>query len=118
MRDLTEFVKWSSYIAGASVTKTAELLCFSRATLSRTMPEFEKRGKISSNRNNSGRTSKLTERGRLASRRKNRTTAAKVTTKVNQNLNSPVSTRTVRRELNKVGYHWMNRHHEISAFHY
>ena len=47
MRDPTEFEKWQivgARMAGASVTKTAELLGFLRATLSRTMTEYKKHG--------------------------------------------------------------------------
>ena len=60
MHDLTE-KKWQivgARMAGISVTKTAELLGFSRAAISKTM----KLGKTSSNRSNFGRTSKLTDR--------------------------------------------------------
>ena len=51
MRDLTEFAKRKTVgarIAGA-FTKTAELLVFSRATVSKTMTKFKKYGKTSSN---------------------------------------------------------------------
>ena len=61
MRDLTEFEKLQAVgtrIAEASVTKTAELLGFSRATISRTITDFKKHGQISINRINSGRTFK------------------------------------------------------------
>ena len=50
MRDLTEFEKRQivgARMAGASVTKTTELLSFSRATISRTIKEFNKHGKTS-----------------------------------------------------------------------
>ena len=43
MRDLTDFEKGQivgARMAGASITKTAELLGFSKAILSRTMSEF------------------------------------------------------------------------------
>ena len=72
MRDPTEFEKWKivgARMAGASVTKTAELLSFSRATISRTMTEFKKHGKTLSNRSHSGRTIKLTDRHRRALKR-------------------------------------------------
>ena len=58
MRDLTDFEKEQivgAPMAGASITKTAELLGFSRATISRTMSEFKKHGKASNNRSSSGR---------------------------------------------------------------
>ena len=57
-------------MAGASVTKTAELRALKRIT-----------------------------------GRKHQTTAAKETAELNQYLNSLVSTKTFRRELNKAGYH-------------
>jgi len=53
MRDLTDFEKGQivgARMAGASITKTAELLGFSRTTMSGTMSEFEKHGKTSNNR--------------------------------------------------------------------
>ena len=58
MRDLTDFEKGQivdARMAGASITKTAELLRFSRPTLSRTMSEFEKHDKTSNNRSSSSR---------------------------------------------------------------
>ena len=61
MRDLTDFEKRKIVCArmtGASITKTVELLGFSRAIISRTMSEFEKHGKTSNNRSNSSRPSK------------------------------------------------------------
>ena len=90
MCDPTEFEKDKivrACMAGASVTRTAELLGFSRATISRTITEFKKQGKTSSNRSNSDQTFKLTDRDRCALKRivekKHRTTAAKVTAELN-----------------------------------
>ena len=72
------------------------------------MAEFKKHRKPSSNHSNSGRTSKLIDRYRRAIKcgggKKFRTTGAKVTVELNQHLNTPVSTKTVRRELNNAGY--------------
>ena len=65
MHDLTELEKGQivgARIVGASVTKTADVLGFSRAIISRTMTEFKKHGKTSSNRNNYGLTCKLIKR--------------------------------------------------------
>ena len=66
-------------------------------------------GKPSSNRSNSRRATKLKDRDRRALNRivgrKHRTTTIKVTAGLNQHLNSSVSIRTVRRALNKAGYH-------------
>ena len=82
---------------------------FSRATISRTMTEFEKHGKTSRKLSNSGRTYKLTDRDRPALRRiagrKHKITAARVTAQLNQHLNHPVFTKTVRRVPNSSGYH-------------
>ena len=68
-------------MAGASVTETAELVCFSRGTISMTMTEFKKIRKIFSKQSNSGRISNLTNRDRRAFERivgrKHQTTAAK-----------------------------------------
>ena len=112
MRDLTEFEKGQivgALMAVASITKTAKLLGFSRATISKTMTEFKKHGKISSNQSNSGCISKHTDRDQRALKRivarKHRTTIAKVTAELNQLLNIPVSTKTVRIELYKAGYY-------------
>ena len=88
MSDLTEF---EPRMAGASVTKTAEPLGFSRATISRAMTNFKKHGKTSKNWCNSGQTSKLSDRDRCAlkSIRKHRTITSKATAGVNQHPNSP-----------------------------
>ena len=109
MRDLTEFEKGpivGARIVAASVTKTAELHGFSRDT--RTMMEFMVHGKPSSDRSNSGWTSKLTDRDRralkLIVKRNQRTTATKVIVALTRYLNSPVLSKTVRCELNKAGY--------------
>ena len=62
MRDLTDFEKGQivgARMAGASITKTAELLRFSRANMSRTMSEFEKHDTTSNNRSSSGRPFKI-----------------------------------------------------------
>ena len=62
MHDLTEFeteLIVGARMAGASVTKTSELLGFSRVTISRIMTKFMKHWKPSSTRSNCGRTSKL-----------------------------------------------------------
>ena len=102
MRDLTELENWQIV--------EAEPPGFSRATKLRTITEFKKHGKNSSNRSNSGMTCcKRTYRNRHALvrtvGRKHRTTAAKVTTELYQHMNSQVSTKTVRCDLNKAGYH-------------
>ena len=67
MRDLTDFEKGQivgARMTGASITKVAEVFGFSRATISRTMTQFEKQGKTSNNRTKCGRPSKLSGRDR------------------------------------------------------
>ena len=95
-------------MAGASVTKRDELFVFFREllTISRTMTKFKNRRK----KNPATSVipdglSKLTERDRRALKRivgkRHRSTAAKMIAELNQHLNSPVSTKSVRSELNK-----------------
>ena len=93
MSDLNEFVKGKivgARMVGSSVTRTAELSGFSRATINSTSTVKPP----CSNLSNSGRTSKLTDRDRRALKciveRKHRTTAATVNAELNQHLNSPV----------------------------
>lgn len=112
MRDLTDFEKGQivgARMTGASITKVAEVFGFSRATISRTMTQFEKQGKTSNNRTKCGRPSKLSGRDRRTLNRiikKNRrSTATKVRAELNQHLSNEVSTKTVRRELHNGGYH-------------
>ena len=72
------------------------------------MTEFKKHGKTSSNWSNSGRKSKVTDKDRRTLKRtvgrNHQTTAAKVTAELIKYLNSPVSTKTVCRELYKDVY--------------
>ena len=81
----------------------SELLGFSR---SRTMTEFKKNGKPSSNNQRNSGTSKQTDRDWLLFKHivewKQQTTAAKVTAELNQHLNSPFSTKDILCELNKA----------------
>ena len=92
MRDLAEFEKERivrARMAGVAFAKTAELLGFSRSTISKTMTKFKKHGKTSV----TVWASRLTDRDRRALKRivgrKHRSTANKMTVKLNQHLNSP-----------------------------
>ena len=58
MRDLSDFERGKivgARLAGVSVTKRAELISVSRATVSMVMAAYEKRRKASSSKRNSGR---------------------------------------------------------------
>ncbi|KAK5616653.1 hypothetical protein CRENBAI_003061 [Crenichthys baileyi] len=73
------------------------------------MSAYHQEGRSTSNRINCGRKRKLSERDvRVLTRivsKKYETTAAQIMAELNVHLNSPVSTRTVRRELHRVNIH-------------
>lgn len=112
MRDFFELKKglicWSLLVR-CSITKVAGLFGFSRTTLSRNIMQFKKQHQASSNGSNSGRSCKPTDMDRRALERNvakhHRTITVKVFAELNIRLNSPVSTKTVRREPHKAGYH-------------
>jgi hypothetical protein len=78
---------WNKTVVGVSLTRTANLLGVSRATVSKVMSTYTNHGKTISVKRTSGQKSTLTERGRCILRgifsKNNRTTAAQVTAELN-----------------------------------
>ena len=80
-------------MAGASVTKTAELSDVEKNTVSKVMTAFEKELKTSSPKQNSGRKRKLSDRDRQTFtqivRKDHKNTAQKIFEDLNDNLENP-----------------------------
>ena len=95
-----------SCMAGASVIKTAELFGVARST--KIMIAFEKRESLS-RKQNSGRKRKQSERECWTLRRivskDQKNTSLKITAKLNDHLENPVSSKTVRRQLHNARFH-------------
>ena len=91
-----------AHMAGASVTKTAESFGVTRSTVSKVMTAFEKEGKTSSLKQSSGRKRKLSDRDYLTLmqlvRKNHENTAPKISAELNEHLENPVSSKTVKRE--------------------
>ena len=112
MTDLSDFQRGQivgACMAGASVIETARMLDVSRGNVSKVMTAFEREGMPSSAKHRSDRKSKLSERDRgtlnRIVREGRKTMALKITADLNEHLQNPVSTKTVRRELNKSGFY-------------
>ncbi|GBO33698.1 hypothetical protein AVEN_67242-1 [Araneus ventricosus] len=103
MSDVQRGMIFGALLAGAPVSRTANLMGVSRTTVSRVMPAYTKLGKVASAKHNSGQKSKLTDRDRRALKRivarKRKTTLPQITTEMNTHLQNPVSTKSIQREL-------------------
>ncbi len=94
--------------AGLSILKTADLLRFSRTTISRVYRKWSEKEKISSERQLCGRKCLVDVRdqrrmGRLV-RNDRKETETQITTRYNQRMQNTISERTTRRTLKQMGY--------------
>ncbi len=93
--------------AGLSISKTADLLGFSRKTISRIYREWSEKEKISSEQQLCGR-KRLDVRGQRRMGRlvrdDRKTTVTQITTRYNQGMQNTISERTTRLILKQMGY--------------
>ncbi len=94
--------------AGLSISKTADLLGFSRTTISRVYRELSEEEKISSERQLCERKCLVDVRGQRRMDRlvrdDRKATVTQITTRYNQAMQNTISERTTRRTLKQMGY--------------
>lgn len=107
--ELTEFQRGrivGAREAGASIAETCKLVGVARATVCRIMSEYKKHGKTSPDKSSCGRKQKMDDRQQRSLKRivkaDRRISAVKATAALNNALQEPVSTSTVRRELHDM----------------
>ncbi len=102
--------------SGLSISKTADLLRFSRTTISRVYRERSEKEKISSERQLCGWKCLVDVRGQRRMGRlvrdDRKTTVTQITTHYNQDMQNTISEHTTRRTLKQMGYssrrpHWV-----------